>query len=342
MDEATERIDAEVSAAWATIDRLVDGFFAVLPKLVIAAVVFALFALAAWGVRAAVARAFRYRGTSNLGLVLGRLAQWALVLLGLLVAVTIVAPSVRPVDLLSLLGIGGVAIGFAFKDILQNFLAGILILLRQPFRVGDQIVFGNHEGTVEAIETRSTHVRTYDGRRVVIPNGEIYTKSVVVNTAYPARRSEHDVGVGYGDDLRGAADVILAAVRSVDGVLAEPAPEVIAMELAPSSVNVRALWWTAPRQAEVLRARHGVITAIRERLGEAAIDIPFPTQMVLFHDQTEAADGDRTRQREGWPGREPTRPRTLAGPLREMAEAVGGGGAGHAAETAAGRGDGRR
>lgn len=99
------------------------------------------------------------------------------------------------------LGVSSVAIGFAFKDILQNGLAGLLILLRQPVEVGDQIVINSFEGTVERIETRATIIRTYDGQRVVVPNGDSYTKAVQVKTANDKRRSQYDMGLGYGDGI---------------------------------------------------------------------------------------------------------------------------------------------
>jgi small conductance mechanosensitive channel len=311
-------VDAEISTAWATIDRMIDWSVSFLPKLVIGIVVFILFWLIGKGVRVLARRGMANRPARNVGLVLGRLAQWGLTLLGLLVAVTIMFPSVQPVDLFSLLGISSVAIGFAFKDILQNFLAGILILLRQPFRLGDQIVFKSFEGTVEEIETRTTIIKTYDGRRVYVPNGEIFTNAVIVNTAYGIRRSECDIGIGYGDDARQAAGAIIGALRSVKGVRQEPPPEAIAVALADSSVVIRARWWTDARQHEVLRVRHEVIATIKETMSAAGIDLPFPTSMVLFHDQTEETDGDRTRQREGWPpGRKPPRQKAIAGSLAQ-------------------------
>ncbi|MCB0060669.1 MAG: mechanosensitive ion channel family protein, partial [Caldilineaceae bacterium] len=235
--------------------------------------------------------------------------------LGLLVALAIVAPSVKPVDILSTLGIGGVAIGFAFRDILQNFLAGLLILLRQPFRIGDQIVVGDYEGTVEEIETRATMIKTYDGRRVVIPNGDIYTSSVVVNTAFEKRRSQYDVGIGYGDDIARAKELMLQAMRQCEGVLSDPVPDVLTVELAGSSVNLRARWWTHSTRSDVVKVSDRVISAIKDDLSAAGIDLPFPTQVVLWHDQTEETDGDRNRQREGWPagGHPPkARPRSRA------------------------------
>lgn len=315
MASGSEEIEREVLGAWAVIDRYSEGLVAFLPRLVIGTIIFLLFLLSAKLFGAAIRRIFRQRG-GPLPLVLARLSQWGIGFLGLLVGITVMAPSVRPVDLLSLLGIGGVAIGFAFKDILQNFLAGVLILLRQPFRIGDQIVFNSYEGTVEDIATRATHVRTYDGRRVIIPNGAIFTSAVVVNTAFRARRSEHDIGIGYGDDIRAAVDTIRTAMREVSGVLVEPPVQVLAHGFGPSEVLIRAMWWTEPEQATVLAVRDQVISAIRARLIAAGIDQPFPTQTVLFHDQTDATDGDRTRQREGWPaGQQPPPSRTIAGSL---------------------------
>jgi small conductance mechanosensitive channel len=99
------------------------------------------------------------------------------------------------------LGIGGIAIGFAFRDIAQNFLAGILLLLTQRFRIGDQIIVSGFEGTVEDIQTRATFIRMYDGRRVVIPNTNLFIESVTVNTATELRRSEYDVGISYAADI---------------------------------------------------------------------------------------------------------------------------------------------
>lgn len=301
QDEQTETVTTDISNAWSTVDRMVDGFVALIPNLIIAAVFFGIVLLVAWGVRWAIVHYTNNRESENLGRALGRLAQWALILIGLMIAVAIVAPSVTPAKLLGALGVGSVAIGFAFKDLLQNFMAGILILLRQPFRVNDQVVLGDHEGTVESIDTRATVIKTYDGTRVLIPNGQVYTNPMKVLTAYEHRRSEYDVGIGYGDDLRAAAEKMLETLRDIKGVLSEPAPEVLVVELAGSTVNLRARWWTDPRRSDVVHVQSDVIAAIKERMDDEAIDMPFPTQVMLFHDQTEETDGDRTKQREGWP-----------------------------------------
>ena len=279
------------------------NFVGLLPGIVLGAVVFAAFAFGARLVGGAVTRfGARLQKHRNVGVVLGRLVRWVVTLFGLLVAVTIIVPSFKASTLIETLGLASVAIGFAFRDILQNFLAGIIILWTEPFRVDDQIVYGEFEGTVEEIQTRATYIRTYDGRRVLLPNSELLTHAVTVNTAFPTRRIQHDVGIGVGDDITRAKQVILAALRELDDVLLDPAPDVLVIDLADFAVVLRVRWWIEPpRRADHLEALDVVLARIKQRLIESGIDLPYPTTQVLFHDQTEEFDGDRRRQREGWP-----------------------------------------
>lgn len=281
-----------------------------IPSLILGIIVFIIFWVLARLVRTVVRRvAQRRKGSRNVGLVFARLSQGALIILGLLISLTIVFPSFQPADLLATLGIGGVAIGFAFRDVLQNFLAGILILLTEPFQLDDQIIFKDYEGTVERIQTRATTIRTYDGRRVVIPNGELFTNSVTVNTAYEKRRLQYDIGIGYGDDIATAKKIILEVLRSKDNILHDPSPEALVVDLADSTINIRARWWiNSPLRADVVSSFDDVLETVCNRLVEAGIDLPFPTQQILFHDQTEETDGDRARQREGWPVRKGDNP----------------------------------
>lgn len=284
------------------INSFIEGFFWALPNIAIALVTFLLFIVGAWAAKRATIGVFSRRHRADLGALLGGFSKWSLIGVGLLVAATIIFPSIKPADLLATLGVGSVAIGFAFRDILQNWLSGLLILYRQPFRQGDQIASGGFEGTVESIKARATLIRTYDGQRVVIPNSDIYTRSVTVRTAFPARRSEYDVGIGYGDRIEEACQVILDAIGKLEGVIQNPPPDAIPWALDASTVNIKVRWWTDSRRASVVQTQGRVIAAIKRALSEAGIDLPFPTRVVLFHDQTEETDGDRARQREGWPG----------------------------------------
>lgn len=173
---------------------------------------------------------------------------------------------------------------------------------------------------MEDIQTRATFIRICDGMRVVIPNANLLTEKVVVNTAFDERRIEYDIGIGYGDQLEKAKELILEAMRETEGVQQNPASDALVMELGPSSVTIRARWWiTPPRRADALDARDAVLAAIKKKLQENGIDLPFPTQQILFHDQTEEGDGDRLRQREGWPAGKGAVPRP-SGVARVMAE----------------------
>ena len=316
-----EAVDANVGLIWGTADRLIDNFLAMIPLLVAGLAVFIVLLLAAKAVRYVIERPLARTSNRSAATAIGRIVYILLLGLAVLIAVTVAFPSMTPGRLVSTLGIGGIAIGFAFKDIFQNLLAGILLLLRHPFRVGDEITTGEFTGTVEAIETRATFIRTYDGRRIIIPNGDVYTKPVTVISAYDMLRSEYDVGIGYGDDLGRAKEIALRAISGVDGVLADPPPDVLVWELGESSKNIRLRWWTRPQRADVLSIRDRVLKAVAEAISGAGMDLPFPTQVVLFHDQTEETDGDRTRQREGWPaGEKPPRPRRLSSPIKDVAE----------------------
>ncbi|KNG93773.1 mechanosensitive ion channel family protein [Pseudaestuariivita atlantica] len=318
-----DQVDADVGNIFEKLDAWIDGFFRLLPNIGLALVVLVLFWILGRIVGGLIRRSAKNRDRGNLGDVGGSLVRWTITIIGVMLAVTIVAPSVTPADLFASLGIGSVAIGFAFKDILQNMLAGILILLRQPFEVGDQIVSGGHEGTVEKIETRATLIKTYDGRRVVIPNADIYTDAVVVNTAFEKRRSQYDIMIGCNDDWDEARRIMEETCASVKGVLSDPAPETIPWDMAMDGNTIRLRWWTAPERADVVHIYGRVIQQVYQALDKAGIDMPYPTRVVLFHDQTDEHDGDRSRQREGWPakpGGNPE-PRRIADALRERRDA---------------------
>lgn len=277
----------EVRTAWETVAALVDGFFALLPKLMIAVVVFLVFFGLAIIVRRVVMRMAPTRNNAGLGRALGRLAHLAVVFGGFLVAVGVVAPSVGAAELLSILGVGSVAIGFAFRDILQNFLAGILILLREPFSVDDWVKLGDHEGIVTAISTRSTWIRTFDGRDIAIPNGEVFTNPMTVVTRTPTIRAQYEFGISYDADIDRAKRAILDTINRFEAVLEDPAPDAGVSDLAGSSVNIRARWWT--KNADYYQTKLSIIQAVKEALDEAGIEIPYPHRQLVI-DQAAAAD----------------------------------------------------
>ena len=290
MDEKNQ-VDVNLASIWGRVDGIVDGFIQLTPVLLIAIILFIFFIIASIFCKKLIIRTTKNKQNASLGLVLGRMVQWGIVLVGLLLSMVIVMPSVTPGKLIGALGIGGVAIGFAFKDILQNFLAGILILIREPFKLGDEIIYQDFKGRVTRIETRSTYIKTYDGRQVIIPNGQIYTSPVIVETAYESRRSSFDVGIGYDDNIDQAVREVLKAIEESSGVLSEPKPDVLVTALGDNAVILKARWWTKSVRGDEKKTSSRVVQKIKERLDAADIDMPYPTNVILFHNLDKQQNG---------------------------------------------------
>lgn len=254
---------------------MADTFLARLPSLALGLIVFFLFYGANLVANRVILRATRRR-RRNLGVVFARLVGAGIILLGFLVSFSIVAPSFQAADLIKILGIGSVAIGFAFQNILQNFLAGLLLLWTEPFRVGDQIRLDPFEGTVEDIQIRATTIRTYDGRRVVIPNAELFTHSVTINTAFDSRRWDYEVAANAMEkDLMVLKSRIVDAVSKAEGVLGEPAPEALVVDLGDpgsNAIKIRVTWWTRPRDHQMITTHDRVLTAISKALADGEPD----------------------------------------------------------------------
>ncbi len=274
-DKAGE-IDLSPGAAIERLDNWLDGLITMLPNIVVALMVLLFFWWLSGFAKRQVTTRFRDHERPSLGLALGRIAKIVFSVVGLALALTIVAPSIDLGTLVGSLGIGSVAIGFAFKDILQNWLAGMLILIRKPFTIGDQIEAGGFEGTVEEIETRATIIKTYDGEHVLIPNSQLYTNPVVVKTRTALSRGEYTVGISYDADIDEALSLMEAELGKINGIMDEPKPDAFAWELGDSSVNVKARWWTQAERAEQVRIRGEAVRAIKYALDEAGIEIPFP------------------------------------------------------------------
>jgi small-conductance mechanosensitive channel len=285
---------AASNQAWVTVDRMIAGFFRMLPPLIIAAIVFTAFVFLAGFVRRAVI--WRTPRNQNVGLVLGRLAQWAILFVGILIFAAIAIPTVKPSDVLSILGIGSVAIGFAFKEILQNFLAGILLLLRQTFQIGDVITYKEFEGTVDEVETSSTRIITRDGRRIVIPNSEIFTNALTINTAGDTRRAEVEFQVDYAADVDEVRAIVLEVARGIPEVHDDPAPEVFVTDLNIAAVFLRI------RMSCSSRGIFAAQTALRERLKAAlqthGVPVPTSTPATRFEVEPTLANGARAPRTE--------------------------------------------
>jgi len=291
---------------WQTFGTWCDDFILLVPNLIVALAVALVFVLLAWGCAAALRAAVKRSGRHDLAHMLGSFAFWCVLALGFLVVITIALPSMRPVDIFASLGVGSVALGFAFKDILQNWIAGFFILIRRPFHRGDQIKVGDIEGTVQAVETRATLVKTYSGRLVIIPNSDIYTRTVTVHTAYEQRRAEIIVPVGMDVDLEDAMDVFRKAVESVEHVLDDPPPDVLPWEFSQNNVNIRVRWWMKSQRTFEVRSRAAVVIAIKRAAEEAGIKIPEDTTISFAETPLILAQPDG---KDAKPAKKPAKPK---------------------------------
>ncbi|HUG45414.1 MAG TPA: mechanosensitive ion channel [Sphingomicrobium sp.] len=268
------------------IERVQDmaaGFVRMVPQLFIALIVL----LIAWGIaniaRAVVTRIFgRARVRPSLATLFVTLAGIAVWIFGVLVALAVLLPGVTAGSLLTIVGVGSVAIGFAFKDIFENFLAGVLIMMRRKMRIGDHVKCEGEEGRIEQITLRETYLRRLDSQLSIVPNSFLFKNPVLIITDANLRRHEVIVGVSYTTDLDQAAEVIERAVRSVDMVIAGKPIEVFACEFADSAINLNVRWWSGSKQVEMHRSRDQVIRAIKRALDEAGIVIPFPQLTASF------------------------------------------------------------
>ncbi len=209
---------------------------------------------------------------------------------GILLACIIAFPDVGVSELVGLLGLGSVAIGFAFQDIFKNFLAGVLLLLQEPFSLGDQIIVDGYEGTVANIALRSTQIRTYQGEMVVMPNSIVYTSPVQVMTGRPRRRTDLAIGVDYNTPLPMAISKLHEATVGVEEVEQSPAVEVDVVSFGDSSIDLVVRYWTQSEQKSVRRIKTQVMVALKQACDQADISIPYPIRTVYHFDQEKYSD----------------------------------------------------
>lgn len=272
------------SRALVTLRGMADSIIAGLPNFILALAIFLLFYFVARRTRFFVVRLTdKQHKARNLGIILGKLAQSAVILLGLLVVLSILFPSFNPGDLIQLLGIGSVAIGFAFHDLFQNFLAGVLLLVTAPFRIGDQIIVQQYEGTVEDIAMRATTIKTYDGRRIVIPNTDLFTNSVTVNTAFKSRCLEFELAISLEEDIARVKRLVLETLAGLDGVLDQPRAEALVVALNQDSMTLRVSWWTRKHSyAEIMHLQDRVLTSLKEQLQTNLVAFPTQSQHIFL------------------------------------------------------------
>jgi len=253
-----------------------------LPLLVVAAVIVVLFAGLAWG-------AGRWPGPRGPGrlnpflrALLQRLLQFGLVIAGVLIALELLDATALVGAVIGTAGLAGLAVGFAFKDIAENYLAGVILSLRQPFAKNDLILVGGHEGKVVRLTGRETVLMTLDGNHVQIPNATVFREPVLNYTRNPRRRFMFEVGVTTETDPARALDVGCGVLRDMEGVEDQPPPEALVLGFGDGTMQVRFFGWVDQRGADFGRVRSEAVRLVKAALEDAGIETPSPERRVLL------------------------------------------------------------
>ncbi|HIK38087.1 MAG: mechanosensitive ion channel family protein [Geminocystis sp.] len=271
----------------AAFDKIIITILGYLPSLLSGLVILLLTRYLADWIETLVQRiADRTVKSPSLQILFRKTASVAVWVLGFILALVVVFPSFTVGYFFSTLGIGSVVVGFAFQDILKNFFAGILILSQEPFSIGDEIAVEGYQGLVEHIDIRTTTIRTYQGEKILIPNATLFTNSVLVRTGFDYRRTDIELGLDYNTELEEIQQLLLRVVKSVEGVVDNPPPEVDVVGFGDSAVRLVVRYWTPPQQKTVRRVQTRAIIAIKKALGGAST-IVSPSARAIHLDQQE-------------------------------------------------------
>lgn len=259
-------------------DQFIENMIKALPNVVTAILIFiASIYLAKLLSRLLVNVLKRRKADPEVTRLLGQITSWSIIIAGIITALQ------RFFDVtafLAGLGIIGFTIGFALQNIMQNFAAGVILLIQQPFNVGDAIEVKGYGGTVLSINLRTTEMRTFDGLIVIIPNADVLSNTITNYTRAKLRRIEVPVGVSYGAEPVKVRSVILDAIQKVPGLVSEPMPVVVFHSFGGSTIDVNAYFWFDTAKTDPLAAKDAALGLIKTALEKNEIALPFQVTTV--------------------------------------------------------------
>lgn len=278
----------------AQLNQMALGFVSALPSIAIALIILLVtWIVARFAARIADMLVGRTEMRPSLKVLVDTLVRLSIWLIGIMLAAVVVMPGLTPASLFAGLGIGAVAIGFAFQDIFQNFLAGVLIMVRKKMQVGDVIECEGIEGRVEFISLRESHIRSLSNELTIVPNAILFKNPVKILTDDDLRRYDIIIGVAYDTDLDRAAEIIRRAVEKVPIIEHSRGIEVYAQEFNTSSVDFIVRWWAASTPRAGWESKDKTVRAIKRALDDAGIEIPFPYLTHIFKEPLVIHEGGK-------------------------------------------------
>lgn len=275
---------AEQNFILKTLLEIANKAISLIPNVIAAVVVFLIFLILAGFISRATRQGMQRRSSNPQPIILvTQLVYWSTLLLGLVLALQTVGFNLTA--FLAGLGVAGFAIGFALQDVSKNFIAGLLMLIQQPFNIGDTIEVAGFTGTVLGIDLRATRLRGLDGRLVLIPNGEVYIQPITNFSQAEKRRIEITLGVAYRSDPERVREIVLKAVGSVPGLSDEPKPRAFFNSFGSSTFDLTVHYWIDTSRTDPLESKDMGMEAIKRAFESAGIDMPYPAQVVILRQE---------------------------------------------------------
>lgn len=277
--------DRTIGAANRVSERI-ESWIAYLPVIPVAVVIILVAIMLAWLVGKLRWPYARFTRNPFLQDILRKLTQSAVLLAGVLLALEILDAMALVGGVLGAAGVAGIAIGFAFKDLIENYIASVLLSLRQPFRPNDHVVIDGHEGLVTTMNTRSTVLTTFDGNIVRIPNATVFKTTLINYTSDARRRFSFTAGVGYDVNLPQAIEVGIQTLLDTPGVVPEPKPFAIVTELGDSSITIQLLGWVDQSESSFGTVRSNAMQNVKAQFDKFNIDMPEPIYKIRIEGNT--------------------------------------------------------
>jgi small conductance mechanosensitive channel len=255
-------------------DQFFAFFIAATPKLLTALVIFVLSLYFGRVISNILKRVLqRRRAPAGVVQLLGQLALWSIIVAG---TITALQQFFQVTAFLTGLGIIGFTVGFALQDIMKNFASGVILLLQQPFHVGETIGVKGFDGTVLAIDLRATEMRAADGRVVILPNAEVLANPIINYSRANERRVELSLNLSHTCEPGTVRQIVLEAIEGVEGFVREPEPVIVFNSLTDSALELNVNFWVDVTKNDPLRAKDAVLLKIKSAFNEQGIEIPHP------------------------------------------------------------------
>jgi small conductance mechanosensitive channel len=288
MEDNVEKFSNEILAS---LRENWEKFLFNLPKIVLALFIFALITFFAVRVsRFLTNRLTRKAHDQLFATFIAQVTKYVLIVFGIMLSLQILDLSGIAGGLLAGAGVSALIIGFAFKDIGENFLSGIILAFDRPFNLNDTIMISNYMGNVKALNFRTTHIKTFDEKDVYIPNA-IMVKEALTNLTRDGKlRLDFLVGIAYEDNIEDAISLILRTIRNYGSVLSEPEPFSVVEEFSPSTVNIKIFFWTATEDYRkgVLLTKSDIMARVKSELIRNGFTLPANIQELKVYDKREA------------------------------------------------------